>query len=434
MYIRTAFSTYGLQLQKIPKALSSVFSAFTVFILETKPPTLFSSTPMDMAKRSRTILFCFILISLFLLCSAQSCNNNIFASNKVFSACNDLPYLDSFLHWTYDPSSGTAQIAFRHTGIASPRWVAWAINPEGKGMVGSQALVAFQKSDGTMSVYTSPVTGYRTQLQKGDLSFGVSDLSATYSNNEIVIFATLELPKNTTTVNQVWQDGPVLNDSPGTHDLSGANVRSMATLNLLSGQSATTGTTNSKIRSKYIHGVLNTISWGIMMPLGVVIARYVSVFESADPAWFYLHVTCQTSAYIVGVVGWITGLLLGKKSPGIQHTAHRTIGILLFCLATLQVLSLRLRPKKDHRYRLYWNIYHRSVGYTVIILSILNVFKGFDILNPDDKWKKAYVGIIAALGIVAACLEVYTWILVVRRKKSSGDENSPNGMKGTNGV
>ncbi|GFZ04125.1 auxin-responsive family protein [Actinidia rufa] len=285
-------------------------------------------------------------------------------SNKVFSACNDLPYLDSFLHWTYDPSSGTAQIAFRHTGIASPRWVAWAINPEGKGMVGSQALVAFQKSDGTMSVYTSPVTSYRTQLQKGDLSFGVSDLSATYSNNEIVIFATLELPKNTTTVNQVWQDGPVLNDSPGTHDLSGANVQSMATLNLLSGQSATTGTTNSKIRSKYIHGVLNTISWGIMMPLGVVIARYVSVFESADPAWFYLHVTCQTSAYIVGVVGWTTGLLLGKKSPGIQHTAHRTIGILLFSLATLQVLSLRLRPKKDHRYRLYWNIYHRSVGYT----------------------------------------------------------------------
>ena len=98
------------------------------------------------------------------------------------------------------------------------------------------------------------------------------------------------------------------------------------------------------------------------------------------------------------------------------------------------MLSLRLRPKKDHQYRLYWNIYHRSVGYTVIVLSILNVFKGFDILKPDDKWKKAYIGIIAALGIVAACLEVYTWILVVRRKKSSGDENSPNGMKGTNGV
>ncbi|GFZ19380.1 auxin-responsive family protein [Actinidia rufa] len=119
------------------------------------------------------------------------------------------------------------------------------------------------------------------------------------------------------------------------HDLSGANVQSMATLNLLSGQSGTTGTANSKIKINHIHGMLNAISWGIMMLLGVVIARYVRVFKSADPAWFYLHITCQTSAYIVGVVGWVTGLLLGNKSPGIQHNAHRTIGILLFCLTTL---------------------------------------------------------------------------------------------------
>lgn len=74
-----------------------------------------------------------------------------------------------------------------------------------------------------------------------------------------------------------------------------------------------------------------------MMPIGVIIARYVKVFESADPAWFYLHVTCQTSAYIIGVAGWATGMQLGNESPGVQQTVHRTIGILLFSLATLQV-------------------------------------------------------------------------------------------------
>ncbi|GFZ03285.1 auxin-responsive family protein [Actinidia rufa] len=294
----------------------------------------------------RPVLFCSILISLFLFSSAQSCNKYAFASNKVFSSCNDLPYLNSFLHWNYDTSSGTAQIAYRHTGITSSRWVAWAINPDSKGMVGSQALVAFQKSDGSMSVYTSPMNSYQTQLQKGDLSFAVSDLTATYSNNEIVIFATLKLPSNTTTVNQVWQDGPLSNDSPRSHDVSGANVQSMATLNLHSGQSGTTGTANSKIKKKNIHGVLNAISWGIMMPVGILIARYVKVFEFADPAWFYLHATCQTSAYIIGVAGWATGLQLGKDSPGIQYTAHRTIGILIFSLATLQVFALLLRPKK----------------------------------------------------------------------------------------
>lgn len=383
----------------------------------------------------RPTLFCSVLITLFFSSSAQSCNKYAFASNKVFSACNDLPYLKSFLHWTYDPSKGTAQIAYRHTGVTSSRWVAWAINPSSKGMVGSQALVAFQKSDGTMSVYTSPVASYQTQLQKGDLSFDVSDLSATYSNNEIVIFATLTLPSNSSTVNQVWQDGPVSNDAPGMHDTSGANVQSMATLNLLSGESGASGASgaaSSILHKKNIHGVLNAIGWGILMPLGVIIARYVKVFESADPAWFYLHVTCQTSAYIIGVAGWATGIQLGNGSP-VHQTTHRNIGITIFSLATLQMFALLLRPNKDNKYRLYWNIYHHSIGYSVIILSIINIFKGLDILQPANKWEQSYLGIIVSLGIVAVLLEVYTWIVVLKRKKAAGTEKAPaNGYNGTN--
>lgn len=83
--------------------------------------------------------------------------------------------------------------------------------------------------------------------------------------------------------------------------------------------------------------MLNAVSWGILMPLGAVIARYLKVFKSADPAWFYLHVTCQTSAYIIGVAGWATGLKLGSDNGKIQYNVHRNIGITLFCLGTLQV-------------------------------------------------------------------------------------------------
>ncbi|XP_058196890.1 cytochrome b561 and DOMON domain-containing protein At4g17280-like [Rhododendron vialii] len=379
----------------------------------------------------RPILFCSVLITLFFSSSAQSsCQKYAFTSNKVFSACSDLPQLNSFLHWTYNPSSGTARIAYRQTGITSSRWVAWAINPTSTGMVGSQALVALLKSDGTMNVYTSSVDSYQTQLQKGELSFDVSDLSATHSNNEIVIFATVTLPNNSTTVNQVWQNGPVSNDAPGIHATSGSNVQSMATLNLLSGASAASGASgavSSRLRKMNIHGVLNVVSWGIMMPLGVIIARYVKVFESADPAWFYLHVTCQTSAYIIGVAGWATGMQLGNESPGVQQTVHRTIGILLFSLATLQVFALFLRPKKDNKYRLYWNIYHHSIGYTIIILSIINIFKGLDILKPANKWEQSYIGIIVSLGIAAVLLEVYTWTVVLKRKKA---EKAPVGTNG----
>lgn len=62
------------------------------------------------------------------------------------------------------------------------------------------------------------------------------------------------------------------------------------------------------------------------------------MFPSADPAWFYLHVFCQVSAYVIGVAGWGTGIKLGSESEGIQYTYHRNIGISLFALATVQVI------------------------------------------------------------------------------------------------
>lgn len=87
-----------------------------------------------------------------------------------------------------------------------------------------------------------------------------------------------------------------------------------------------------------IHGVLNVVSWGIMFPVGVIIARYLRTFPSADPAWFYLHAFCQSSAYAIGVAGWGTGLKLGGESKGVQYSGHRNIGIALFSLATVQVI------------------------------------------------------------------------------------------------
>ena len=76
------------------------------------------------------------------------------------------------------------------------------------------------------------------------------------------------------------------------------------------------------------------------MPLGAIIARYLRTFKSADPAWFYLHASCQFSAYVIGVAGWATGLQLGQKSKGVMYASHRNIGIALFCLASLQVILM----------------------------------------------------------------------------------------------
>ncbi|KAF7150616.1 hypothetical protein RHSIM_Rhsim02G0102700 [Rhododendron simsii] len=181
--------------------------------------------------------------------SGSLCSDSVFPNNQVFASCTDLPNLDSFLHWTYTPSSSTLRIAYCHSQVSSSTWVAWGINPTSKGMIGTQVIVAYQKPDGT---FTSPVDSYGTRLQEGNLTFPVSDLSAMLLDNEMVIFATIELPENTTSINHVWQDGPVSGDNLGMHGVSGNHLQSMGNLNLSSGQGFGSHGGNSKTKLKIV--------------------------------------------------------------------------------------------------------------------------------------------------------------------------------------
>lgn len=397
---------------------------------------------MLMASMLRLALALCILSSVVLTSSAQTCKNQTFSNNKKFTTCRDLPQLTAYLHWSYDQPSGKLDIAFRHGGITSTnRWVAWAINPSNTldpAMVGAQALVAIPQSSGSPKAYTSSIADTRTQLQEGSIRYPVSGFSATYQNNEVTIFATLTLPNGTTSIVHVWQDGITTSDStPQEHSHESSHSNSKEVLDLVSGTSQASSGIGSRQRRRNTHGVLNAISWGILMPTGAVIARYLKVFKSADPAWFYLHITCQVSAYIVGLSGFGTGLKLGSDSEGIEYDTHRALAIVLATFATLQVFALFLRPNKDHKLRFYWNMYHYLVGYATIIISIVNVFKGFEALGDfvGDRyknWKHAYIGIIGALGGIAVFLEAYTWMIVLKRKQI--ENKTSNGVNGANGA
>ncbi|KAF7149978.1 hypothetical protein RHSIM_Rhsim02G0096000 [Rhododendron simsii] len=201
-----------------------------------------------MARQKLVFLFCLPVITCFLVLSlahsttsAQGslCSDFVFPNDKVFASCTVLPCLDSFLHWTHNPSSSTLHIAYRHTQVSPSTWVAWGINPISIGMIGTQAIVAYPKPDGTMVVFTSPISHYEIQLREGNLSFPVSDLSASYFNNEMILFVVIELPENTTSVNHVWQHGPVFGSNLGMHQVSRNHLQSMGALDLSSGQDST---------------------------------------------------------------------------------------------------------------------------------------------------------------------------------------------------
>ncbi|KAA8550558.1 hypothetical protein F0562_002242 [Nyssa sinensis] len=360
-----------------------------------------------------------LVLSLISPSHSLTCTSQKFTNNKLYEHCNDLPQLTSYLHWTYDSAKSSLSIAFVAPPAKSDGWIAWAINPTGTGMVGAQALIAFKQANGSMTVNTYNISSYKSIVQS-KLSFDVTDMTADYSDGLMRIFATVVRPDAAmTTVAQVWQVGPsVTAGMPTAHDFQPANLNSKGTLDLVEGRTSGGSGVDSRTKKKNIHGILNVVSWGIMFPIGIIIARYLRTFQSADPAWFYLHVSCQFSSYVIGVAGWGTGLKLGSESKGVQYTGHRNLGIALFCIATLQIFALFLRPKKDHKFRFYWNIYHHGVGYLILVLGIINVFKGLAILHPEQKWKSAYIVVIAGLGGIALLLEAITWVIVLRRKSS----------------
>ncbi|KAK8717860.1 hypothetical protein V6N13_045113 [Hibiscus sabdariffa] len=378
---------------------------------------------LSSAPSPAVILLCFwaVIIS---PAASLTCSSQKFSGNQVYSNCLDLPSLSSYLHFSYDSANTTLSIGFVATPSKSSGWISWAINPKDTGMAGSQSLVAYKNSStGGVQFRTYDVASYSSIVPK-DLSFEVWDTSAvSRSDGSLAIFAKIKVPVNLAAsgkINQVWQVGPSVG-TDGTlakHDFAAANLQAKGTLDLKSGQSTAGSGGNDKLKKKNIHGILNAVSWGILFPLGAIIARYVRTFESADPAWFYLHAFCQVSAYAIGVAGWATGLKLGSESSGITYSTHRNIGIALFVLATVQIFALFIRPKKDHKYRFYWNIYHHSFGYAILVLGIFNVFKGLDMLSPQHKWRTAYMIVIIALGGISLLLEAITWAVVLKRKST----------------
>ncbi|KAM3238329.1 hypothetical protein T459_12202 [Capsicum annuum] len=185
---------------------------------------VFPFVPMASNSTSK-LLFC-ILASLFLVTSAQNCSNHIFPANRTFTSCKKLPFLEANLHWNYNSSSAEVSIAYR--AKQDPKgWVAWAINPTRQGMVGSQALVAFRNSNDSMIAYPTQITSYNPSMERENLSFQVSNISADYSNNEMIIFATIGTLGNGTTVNHVWQSGSsVSSNIPQMHPLSSPHLQS----------------------------------------------------------------------------------------------------------------------------------------------------------------------------------------------------------------
>ncbi|XP_073128660.1 cytochrome b561 and DOMON domain-containing protein At4g12980-like [Henckelia pumila] len=374
-----------------------------------------------------------------LLASAHICTDQFLTEvsqmNITEKFCNTKTLKVEF-GWNFNNESRRLDIAFGGRLHGETGWLAWGLNPVGPHMVGTRALIGIKRQDGTLEALKYNITAATKigcqLLPSKDIGLDVRNFSFVKVNiGYYVIRATIFLPKeyNSSKANVVWQVGEHATESgPLMHPTSIKNFDTAEVIDLVSNK-VIGYTAHRRRQLRTAHGILNIVGWGVFLPIGVIAARYFRKFPEEWSWWFVAHVSCQMAGYGLGLIGWGLGLWLGNHSKYYIFQTHRNIAIIIFTFATMQMFSLKLKPKATDEYRKYWNMYHHFLGYSLLAVVSVNIFYGIRIFGENKAWKWSYVGLLGTLGGVALVLEVYTWIKfflnkVEEKKHGSKDQIS----------
>ena len=154
----------------------------------------------------------------------------------------------------------------------------------------------------------------------------------------------------------------------------------------------------------YWHARLMVLSWGILLPCGVLLARYFKVMPSQNwPAvldnkwWWHGHRTLQWTGMVLASLGIY--FIWGKSSQGPLAHVHGALGWLVMLLGWGQLLGGLLRGSKggptalqlrgDHYdmtpHRIWFERSHKWLGWVCVLAAIGVIFAGL-LLADAPRW------------------------------------------------
>jgi Eukaryotic cytochrome b561 len=173
------------------------------------------------------------------------------------------------------------------------------------------------------------------------------------------------------------------------------------------------------------HGVLMFLAWGLLAPLGVMIARYAkmipptsdktpSKYFGAAVFWFRSHWMLQAAAWFFSLIGFILALVLASPGPHFD-SIHSRIGLFVILLGFIQPLNAYIRPKGPAPgkartgVRFAWELWHKGSGYMAIFFGPIAIFLGFQLAQASSGIVAAF-SILVTIGILfAGWREYISW-------------------------
>jgi hypothetical protein len=168
------------------------------------------------------------------------------------------------------------------------------------------------------------------------------------------------------------------------------------------------------------HGRLMVLAWGVLIPIGIVTARFFKVMPWQDwprqldsRLWWRTHLACQYAAGAAMLLGFT---LIWRNGGGGAPAVHRLLGYAVLALGAAQFLAGWLRGSKggpgeptlrgDHydmtARRKLFEALHKSLGYVALALGAAAILTGLHAANaPVWMWLTvlAWWAAVAALFI-----------------------------------
>lgn len=183
----------------------------------------------------------------------------------------------------------------------------------------------------------------------------------------------------------------------------------------------------------YWHARLMVLAWGVLLPLGALMARYFKVLPSQNwPAvldnqwWWRGHLSLQWSGMALASVGLY--LVLSQAQHSLWELFHSAAGWLLMLLAWLQVAGGLLRGSKggptavqlsgDHYdmtpHRAWFERVHKLLGWACVLGAVAVLVTGL-LLADAPRWMPLTLGLwwLGLLGLAwrwqrqGRCIDTY---------------------------
>ncbi|XP_059305087.1 cytochrome b561 and DOMON domain-containing protein At3g07570-like [Lycium ferocissimum] len=286
----------------------------------------------------------------------------------------------------------------------SNSFIGMGFSRDGK-MVGSSAIVGWVSNDGSATMKRYFLGGQspsEVMPDQGNLELVNMTSSVVAENSRIYMAFQLntEMPSN----RLIYSLGPTGRlPSSVNYQLSEHRQHTSTFLDYNSGQSESKSPYANLRRT---HGLLNMFGWGILIPIGAMVARYLRQY---DPIWFYSHITIQSLGFLLGFAAIICGFVLEDRL-GVDVDRHKTLGIFILVLGCLQVIAFLARPGKESKVRKYWNWYHYTLGRVLILLAAGNIFYGIHLGDAGTAWNVGFAVTLIVFFITAVILEIRMWM------------------------